>query len=72
MSKRSDSVLAAQDRMQAALLKAKSLSLVTYGEQGETFRSLKDDDQEVILWTLSDLVCEAFAASEQAMAGGDK
>jgi hypothetical protein len=50
------STLDLADRMDELLSKAMALSLVTYAEQGETFRRLSDDAQDVYMWALSDMI----------------
>jgi hypothetical protein len=52
------STLGLHDRIDELLTKATALSLVTYGEQGHTFRSLSGDMQDVYMWTLSDMISE--------------
>lgn len=49
-------------RIETLLTQAKSLSLLTYGNgEAEGFTTLKQADQDIILWLLSDLICEAAA-----------
>jgi hypothetical protein len=50
------------DRMDELLSKATALSLVTYGEQGETFRRLSDANQDIFMWTLGDMIQEIHNA----------
>jgi len=62
MYKFGQSVLDAINRLDEAMVKAKSLSLVAYGEAGEAFRGLNDEDQDIILWILGGLISEADEA----------
>lgn len=47
------------DGAQAALLKAQALIAMTFGESGESFRTMNDDYQDRFLWAISDLITEA-------------
>jgi len=63
----------ARNRLDEALLKAKSLSLITYGEPSNGFHNLDEEHQDVILWILSDFIYAADAAKDalyRAMEGG--
>jgi len=56
--------MSAFDDLHEALLKAKALSYMTYGNAGESFRSMGDEVQDEFLWALSDLLVEAVGALE--------
>lgn len=65
------SLVDAIDNIQCPLLKAQALIAMTFGEPGEAFRTMGDDYQDRVLWTISDLVTEATnAATEVAALGG--
>lgn len=54
--------LGAYAALSAAVVKARALSMMTYGEAGPTFRSMADALQDEYLWALSGLLKDAEAA----------
>lgn len=46
-------------RLEALITQAKSLSLLTYGNDEAGFDALHNADKDVVLWLLSDLLHEA-------------
>ncbi len=54
--------LDAFDTLSAAVTKARALSMMTYGNAGESFRDISDALQDEYLWALGDLLGDAVEA----------
>ena len=59
--------LSAMDDLSGALRKAEALSLMTYGDAGDSFRSIGDGAQDNFLWALHGLLCTATEALDRLM-----
>lgn len=57
--------LSAVDDLSGAVRKAQALSLMTYGEAGQSFRSMGDGAQDYFLWALHGLLCDAVEALDR-------
>lgn len=55
-------LLDAFDTLNAAVTKAHALSMMTYGNAGESFRDMADALQDEYLWALGDLLSDAVEA----------
>lgn len=54
--------LDAMNDLSSALRKAEALSLMIYGDAGDSFRNLLDSYQDYFTWALSDLLSDAVNA----------
>lgn len=57
--------LSAMDDLSSALRKAEALSLMTYGDAGDSFRNMGDGAQDYFLWALHGLLCTATEALDR-------
>lgn len=53
-------------RLETVITQAKSLSLMTYGNDGVGFDDMFGEDKDVVLWLLSDLIHEAYGLLTKA------
>ncbi|MGB3070397.1 MAG: hypothetical protein WBC18_17715 [Ottowia sp.] len=64
--------MSAFDDLSEAILKAKAISYMTYGESGEVFRNMNDTAQDEYLWALSGLIVAASEALKRLENEGRK
>lgn len=58
-----------RDTLDRKLSQAHALSLLLFGEQGETFRFMSNDDQDRVCWLMSNLIEDCIEAKTHAVPG---